>query len=352
MFVQISLQSAASATHPAPPKSKTLTRPWPWRAHGDARLQNLRCSTPLSTTATFQHSSFHYTSLRRVFTRLSAAAVDIRSLSRPTSSILPRSFATMAAQVHHGPIRIDGNPLKSKQRVSNSPLRRSSSGILSPTSPPSPRTVTEWQTPDVTGPHFGRRTERTPPINYGPEQEQQVDAHAFELPSAQSLVDLSRLRGWDSNAVSTGLSLDTKLATTDRDDFHFPRYDSVAFGCDDGEDAQIDNYEPEPSTTTDTTRSDSPLPTPTVSDDTAVKQEPSQHVDYLSHNWREEDIWASWKHIVSQRKVYGQRSRLENASWRTWTKSKNRLRTVPPEKLNWYVASSLVLMFTCPFSSS
>jgi hypothetical protein len=88
--------------------------------------------------------------------------------------------------------------------------------------------------------------------------------------------------------------------------------------------------------TTDTTRSDSPLPTPTVADDTAIKHEPSRHVDYLSHDWREEDIWSSWRHIVSQRKVYGQRSRLENASWRTWAKSKYHLPTVSPETLNWY----------------
>jgi fibrillarin-like rRNA methylase len=77
------------------------------------------------------------------------------------------------------------------------------------------------------------------------------------------------------------------------------------------------------------------LPTPTVADDTMIREEPSRHVDYLSHDWREEDIWASWRHIVSQRRVYGEKSRLENASWRTWAKSKYRLRTVSPEKLNW-----------------
>jgi hypothetical protein len=70
-------------------------------------------------------------------------------------------------------------------------------------------------------------------------------------------------------------------------------------------------------------------------DDTAVRHEPSHHVDYLSHDWQEEDIWASWRHIVSKRKLYGERSRLENASWRTWAKSKYKLKTVSPETLNW-----------------
>ena len=71
-------------------------------------------------------------------------------------------------------------------------------------------------------------------------------------------------------------------------------------------------------------------------DDTAAKAEPTNHVDYLSHNWNEEDVWSSWRHIVTKRKVYANASRLENASWRSWTKSKYRLKTILPEELNWY----------------
>jgi hypothetical protein len=81
----------------------------------------------------------------------------------------------------------------------------------------------------------------------------------------------------------------------------------------------------------------SPDPLP-LADDTAIRPEPSHHVDYLSYDWQEEDIWSSWRHIVSKRKVYGERSRLENASWRTWAKSKYKLKTVSPETLNWYVS--------------
>jgi hypothetical protein len=71
-------------------------------------------------------------------------------------------------------------------------------------------------------------------------------------------------------------------------------------------------------------------------DDSAARPLPSLQVDYLSHEWREEDIWSSWRHVVSQRKTYGEVSRLENASWRTWAKHKNNLRTIAPQKLNWY----------------
>jgi hypothetical protein len=53
-------------------------------------------------------------------------------------------------------------------------------------------------------------------------------------------------------------------------------------------------------------------------DDSVVQPQPSRHVDYLSHIWREEDIWVSWTLIVSKRPAYENSVRLENASWRAW----------------------------------
>lgn len=79
-------------------------------------------------------------------------------------------------------------------------------------------------------------------------------------------------------------------------------------------------------------------PEQTVGDDMAMRVEPTRHVDYLSHAWKEEDIWASWRHVVSWKKLYGNGTRLENASWRTWAKSKYSLKTMSPEALNWYLA--------------
>jgi hypothetical protein len=84
-------------------------------------------------------------------------------------------------------------------------------------------------------------------------------------------------------------------------------------------------------------RQESPDPVKHAVDDTSIRTQPFRHVDYLSHNWKEEDIWLSWKHIVSQRKTYNNSARLENASWRSWTKLKNKLKTVSPESLNWQV---------------
>jgi len=132
------------------------------------------------------------------------------------------------------------------------------------------------------------------------------------------------------------------------EDIAFPSYDDgVQFYHQDepldlpsspSDDSDASSTAQEEPQTTDPKLPDSPLLTPTVADDSAVKQLPSRHVDYLSHDWREEDIWASWRHIVSLRKKYGQKSRLENASWRTWGKSKYKLSTVSPEKLNWFVS--------------
>ncbi|KAF3386597.1 hypothetical protein F1880_001425 [Penicillium rolfsii] len=72
-----------------------------------------------------------------------------------------------------------------------------------------------------------------------------------------------------------------------------------------------------------------------AADDTSVEEEPSRHVDYLSHEWREEDIWASWRYVTARKGSYSNGVRLENASWRTWAKAKNNLGTISPETLNW-----------------
>jgi hypothetical protein len=70
-------------------------------------------------------------------------------------------------------------------------------------------------------------------------------------------------------------------------------------------------------------------------DDAAINTQPWRNVDYLAHDWKEEDIWSSWKYITSHRGEHPNSARLENACWRTWTKCKNNLKTVSPETLNW-----------------
>lgn len=76
---------------------------------------------------------------------------------------------------------------------------------------------------------------------------------------------------------------------------------------------------------------------PRPADDSSIEEEPSRHVDYLAHEWKEEDIWASWRYVVARREIYDHGVRLENASWRTWAKLKLNRGTVSPETLNWLV---------------
>lgn len=139
---------------------------------------------------------------------------------------------------------------------------------------------------------------------------------------------------------ASSLSLDTKsedeLSSSDHEGLAFPVHWSAEKPKDIHSDAP-------PSSALFAT--DMPLPThqlvstrnhvPVSRDETNLCPEPSQHVDYLSHDWKEEDMWSSWRHIIKHRSVYRESSRLENASWRQWAKSQFKLRTVTLESLNW-----------------
>ncbi|KAL8660407.1 MAG: hypothetical protein Q9202_006572 [Teloschistes flavicans] len=143
-----------------------------------------------------------------------------------------------------------------------------------------------------------------------------------------------------TSTPSSSLSLDETCPEED-EDINFPSYGADSY--------QHSAQENEPPNTPEESASEvlipsEDLPVPTVfrvgpsgsvGDDMDIKREPTRHVDYLSHNWKEEDIWSSWKHVVARRKVYSNSVRLENASWRTWAKCKYRLQTVSPETLNW-----------------
>jgi hypothetical protein len=67
---------------------------------------------------------------------------------------------------------------------------------------------------------------------------------------------------------------------------------------------------------------------------------PSICVDYLSHDWTEDDIWTSWKAMTKHKADLANGVRLENASWRTWAKQRSKLRTISPETLNWCVPAA------------
>ncbi|TIB98922.1 hypothetical protein E3Q17_02811 [Wallemia mellicola] len=72
---------------------------------------------------------------------------------------------------------------------------------------------------------------------------------------------------------------------------------------------------------------------------------PSICVDYLSHDWEEEDVWTSWRSMTRHKNDIANGVRLENASWRTWWKQRNKLKTISPETLNWLKDSDVTWLY-------
>lgn len=210
---------------------------------------------------------------------------------------------------------------------SSSPLRRSHS---------QPKLVTQSS--------FSKSLSRSNSAKFNPIISPSISSTSSASSSPRALHAESVSPSYSTPASS--LSLD-HCDEDDEDRIPLPAYDDVddVVYCDQIEDLELPasphtggSYTISPTSdgTSSTSRPGSPeLLQAHAEDDTALQVKPSRHVDYLSHNWKEEDIWASWKLIVSKTGEYPNRERLENASWRTWIKAKYGLKTVSPETLNW-----------------
>jgi hypothetical protein len=132
-------------------------------------------------------------------------------------------------------------------------------------------------------------------------------------------------------SIRTSLALDSSFWETKSSPINFPSY--AEFGSR-GSAFLIENF---------ATESKNYEISRETMDDIALSPAPLRHVDYLSHDWLEEDIWATWKRLVSRRKAQNVARRLENASWRAWTKVRLNLKTVAPETFNWYACGCSAL---------
>jgi len=63
---------------------------------------------------------------------------------------------------------------------------------------------------------------------------------------------------------------------------------------------------------------------------------PAHCVDYLTHDWTDEDLARSWRAVTGHNKVSSNCTRLENASWRIWTQKRHNIPTLNPAELNWH----------------
>lgn len=224
-------------------------------------------------------------------------------------------------------------------------LKRTRSGNFSPTTHTafsSPPSKSQFSLPEG----HPRTFDRLP----SPRDTSTPDHSPATSPTVEHAESISTLN--ESYQSTPASSIDHNLCTDseDEDQIVFPSYDDVGYYGGQTEDLEPpispkdgESYTVSPvsnTISTDASRPDSPEVTEHAEDDTAIRSQPSRHVDYLSHNWREEDIWCSWQLIVSKRGCYSNSARLENASWRTWMKAKYKLGTVSPETLNWYVFHS------------
>ncbi|KAI9740387.1 MAG: hypothetical protein M1834_004967 [Cirrosporium novae-zelandiae] len=149
-----------------------------------------------------------------------------------------------------------------------------------------------------------------------------------------------------TSTPTSSLSLDNGLGFGE-DDIQFPSYNDGCYldtSLDDDEDAPCNSpteilTEEKPGFRDPfdepLSKQNSTPPLVLAGDDTLLEHEPTRHIDYLSHDWTEEEIWSSWRHVVSRRGVYTNSIRLENAAWRSWAKKKHTLGTIMAETLNW-----------------
>ncbi|KAJ5195526.1 uncharacterized protein N7498_008964 [Penicillium cinerascens] len=86
-------------------------------------------------------------------------------------------------------------------------------------------------------------------------------------------------------------------------------------------------------------------------DEEALEEKPLINVDYLSHVWREEDIWVTRRFVLREKSALKNSIRLENALWRTWTQCQQQLNIVPSDRVDWAKDSDITWLYG-PWKSS
>ncbi|KAM3552582.1 hypothetical protein MY1884_007124 [Beauveria asiatica] len=199
---------------------------------------------------------------------------------------------------------------------------------------------------------FNHSSRKAPPT-YDPSSKSSSESDASSAPSSPTTIHAQSVHVSYASTPATNLSIASDfddappLDDSPEDHFSLPPFTHEKYymrphlGYDNDEhDGPIDQSTPaQPSCPLDssesTSRPDTPELTKHAEDDATIASQPSRQVDYLSHDWREEDIWTSWRYIVTRRGEVANSARLENASWRTWMKAKHNLKTISPESLNW-----------------
>ncbi|EFW22252.1 hypothetical protein D8B26_001033 [Coccidioides posadasii str. Silveira] len=164
------------------------------------------------------------------------------------------------------------------------------------------------------------------------------------IPNAYSVPSQVSISGVYSPSTSSLLEYEPELRDNE---LVFPDYDPSP-------DTNTDDAQPRKSTSDSkptSVRDDDDLSSDiseeprTAGDDSCVERRPTRQVDYLTHDWKDEEIWGSWKYMKRNGGSFRTGQRLENAAWRSWTKSFYRLRTITPESLNWLKDADVTWLF-------
>lgn len=121
---------------------------------------------------------------------------------------------------------------------------------------------------------------------------------------------------YQSIPASNSLFLNANYKPQNADHISFPVYDDTGYRYSEESvplpSLQLDDFYTV-STASNSTSTDASQPellniAKHSKDDTAMQTQPSRHVDYLLHIWKEEDSLSSWKHIVSKGNAYANRT--------------------------------------------
>ncbi|OJJ30063.1 hypothetical protein ASPWEDRAFT_699595 [Aspergillus wentii DTO 134E9] len=82
-----------------------------------------------------------------------------------------------------------------------------------------------------------------------------------------------------------------------------------------------------------------------VHDDLAIYDNPQSNVDYLSHEWKYEELWPTRRHIRKANLDWAYYCRLENALCRAWMKGRDSRQAFPATGIEWDKDSDITWLY-------
>lgn len=137
------------------------------------------------------------------------------------------------------------------------------------------------------------------------------------LPSPQLSYSSSSCQVSYSSTLASSLSMDSRDLWDEDGGMAFPSYEASGLSFVPVQISQPSPKQDDHQTQLNPAVEASTFLRKTTHDDQAIQSEPTSLVDYLSNEWKEEDIWLSWSYVAHRRRNIACSVRLENALWRS-----------------------------------